>query len=332
MELERPCPPLPVGDMVYQRPKPISRSLDVLARPLESVPRRHLEEQETQIYGGVSFRGSPFLTLYINKPVPKYPMSEPDIKLDSSSIQIQDPNYIDYPMPDTPRPKLTPLPRCECCVGRHRPRRAVSKTTKTRILAWLKDVEPINHGPWVSFLPTCREASNSSIRLLNSVRHFAAETQVEEPEPEPTSFIPILDDEAENSTDEMDTWPYDGRGLYEHHSRHECGLACYAACQRRQRFRALFGLGKVLTRILPWTSTKKPGPMMSNSDVPHPPWWLSYRSNDDTLDSDEEDGDLELWLDHTTQKQLFNHELRFQLSLDQKPDSRIFSSWSEQSF
>ncbi|CAE6519412.1 unnamed protein product [Rhizoctonia solani] len=304
MEFEYPLPHMPYV-------MPISRSLDGVTR-LESIPWR-LVEQETR----TPDQGPPFLTIYTHKPIQRHPKSESDVKSDHPVIRIPDLCY-NYRMP-------VPLaPEC-----RRKPRERVSTKTETRILAWLEDVEPVHHGPWVSFLPTCHESSSGSDLSLDSIRPVL----IEEPKLEPRSFIPVFEDETqsvENSTDEMDTWPYDGRGLYEHHARHECGPACYFACQRRRKFRFGFGFGKALTRMwLPWTTAKPDSPVMMNSDVPHPPWWLLYRSNDDSLGSDEEDGDLELWLENATQKQLVNHELRFQLSLNQKPDSRIFSSGSE---
>ncbi|CAE6522281.1 unnamed protein product, partial [Rhizoctonia solani] len=299
MEFEHSCPPTST-----QNVKPVSRSLDRVAGSFKSMPWRLVEIREP------SSPGPPFL-VYTHRPIPRHQKSESDI-LDSPTIRIPD-LYYNYRMPDTPRPSLTPLPPFERYEPK--PRSRVSTKTETRILAWLEDVEPVNHGPWVSFLPTCRASSNGSNDSLDSP-HLSAEPRAEERklEPEPTSFVPVFEDLAE-STDEMDTWPYDGRGLYEHHPRHECGLACHVACRRRQTVRGGLGLGKIWTKMLPWSSAKRS--VMLNSDVPHPPWRLLYRSNDDSLGSDEEDGDLEVWLEHTTQKQMVNHELRFQLSLNQ---------------
>ncbi|KAJ1301465.1 hypothetical protein OPQ81_008723 [Rhizoctonia solani] len=329
MEFEYPRLPTHTQNVVYRRSKSISRSLDGMYKPVESVSWRPLNERSPS-------QGPPFLTLYTNRPIPKYQKSEPDIQPERPfRIPSFYHSYRMPPCPGAPKLTFTPLPPCDCCERDHRPRARVLKDKETRILAWLKDVEPVNHGPWVSFLPTC-ESSNSSGLSLDSVPYFPARSRTQMEEPEPTSFVPVFEDQTESrddSTDHMDTWPYDGRGLYEHHPKHECGLACYGACQRRRKSRAGLGLGKVLTRIFPWISGKQEVvPVMLNSDVPHPPWWLSYRSNDDTLKEDEDDGDLELWLEHTTQGQLLNHELRFQLPLNQKPDTRIFSSWSELSF
>ncbi|KDN40543.1 hypothetical protein RSAG8_08015, partial [Rhizoctonia solani AG-8 WAC10335] len=262
MELEHSCPPTST-----QNVKPVSRSLDRVAGSFESMPWRLVETREP------SSPGPPFL-VYTHRPIPRYQKSESDM-LDSPTIRIPD-LYYNYRMPDTPRPSLTPVPPSPFERYEPKPRSRVSTKTETRILAWLEDVEPVNHGPWVSFLPTCRASSNGSNDSLDSP-HLSAEPRVEERKPEPetelTSFVPVFEDLAE-STDEMDTWPYDGHGLYEHHPRHECGLACHVACRRRQTVRAGLafglGLGKIWTRMLPWTSAKRP--VMLNSDVPHPPW------------------------------------------------------------
>ncbi|KAF8711705.1 WD40 repeat-like protein, partial [Rhizoctonia solani] len=240
--------------------------------------------------------------------------------------------------------------------------------TRLRVLAWLKDVvvEPAGCGPWVSFLPMCESSIGSDLSLSSAVWCGSVDIDVDvdarveheseseigsgyepesepepETEPEPSSFAPVMDDmtdteSRETCVQEIDTWPYDGRGLYEHHPNHECGLACYFACRQRRQlrrrgrkgtFRTGGSFGKALLgRLVPWTSSsgkrvvvraREEGPVMLNSDVPHPPWWLSYRSNDDTLEEDEDDGDLELWLEHTTQMQLLDHEMRFQLALNQ---------------
>jgi hypothetical protein len=74
-------------------------------------------------------------------------------------------------------------------------------------------------------------------------------------------------------------WPYDGKGLYEHHSKRDCGQACYVSCRVRRKYRPSKRRFAALARFVPWLG-KRGGEQvtMMNSDVPHPPWTLQYRS------------------------------------------------------
>ncbi|KAG9124029.1 hypothetical protein FRC07_013147 [Ceratobasidium sp. 392] len=129
---------------------------------------------------------------------------------------------------------------------------------------------------------------------------------------------------TEVDEDEDDMWPYDGRGLYEHHPKNECGRACFTSCQLRRKFRPRIA---ELVRFVPrfWGTKLGEKRKMKNSDIPHPPWTLRYRSNDDSLEEDHDDGDLEVWLESVTEKQKLNHGPQLEVCLDGRPDSRIFS-------
>ncbi|KAF8603964.1 hypothetical protein BDV93DRAFT_522762 [Ceratobasidium sp. AG-I] len=225
----------------------------------------------------------------------------------------------------------------------------------SRVLEWRQDLDETYPGDgfngtrdaWRSFLPSCY--SSPSLEGSSAV---SSEDELDYDEPEATTMIrveqaPICDSSGEynssnetpgvlysyrpepltnndhdgaqsqlDSTDEDEMWPYDGRGLYEHHSKYDCGLACFVACRLRRGYvpkKQRFG---GLKRWLPW-GRRKEEERLGNSAVPHPPWSLAYRSNDDILEDDEDDGDVEVWLEHVMEKEQFNHELRFSLRLDQ---------------
>ncbi|KAG9076224.1 hypothetical protein FS749_012033, partial [Ceratobasidium sp. UAMH 11750] len=226
----------------------------------------------------------------------------------------------------------------------HEPQIAPCFTCNTvsagRIIEWRRRLElgspvgaPSDFLP--SFLPSCHSSSATSSASYQDKHSVYPTTRARVeytlPREPPLTrfqelFSPVQDEttsEADNEEDEP--WPYDGKGLYEHHSRRECGNACLVSCQLRRNFRPRRFAG--LARFVSWLKRGKSGgtQRMRNSDVPHPPWELEYRSNDDSLEEDHDDGDLEVWLDYMAEKQRVNHELRLELCLDGRPDSRIFS-------
>jgi hypothetical protein len=97
-----------------------------------------------------------------------------------------------------------------------------------------------------------------------------------------TSDYPLhLSDQDETgsqaSSEDEYMWPYDGKGLYEHHSKRACGQACYVLCGIRRKYWPGKRRFAALVRFVPWLG-KRGVEQMVNSDVPHPPWTLLYRS------------------------------------------------------
>ncbi|QRV97563.1 hypothetical protein RhiJN_25582 [Ceratobasidium sp. AG-Ba] len=212
--------------------------------------------------------------------------------------------------------------------------------TAARVAEWRQKLEPVSHpqalpttnGPWRSFLPSCAassEASSSSFQQ-DSYASYTFDVRLRDE----ASYRYGLEEVRWNNEktcsqmdedDEDEMWPYDGRGLYEHHPKGTCGDACYIPCRLRRKFRPR--LTQLARKLVSWLRDEKQNGerAMKNSDIPHPPWTLEYRSNDDSLDEDHDDGDLEIWLEHLTEKEKISHELRLELRFDGKPDSRIFS-------
>lgn len=191
----------------------------------------------------------------------------------------------------------------------------VSEETLKRILQWRQDIEdayasgiiPSNSkDAWVSFLPSCvASSSSSSVSSSWSLSEWMGRplrvepighriTTIEDTIPEEESSLEasrtpgfethetesqVSVTEASGEPDEMSVWPYDGRGLYEYHTRDDCGDACWEAClDRWQKKRRSGRRLSSLTRLLPWVAKRPPTGPMLNSDVPHPPWSISYRS------------------------------------------------------
>ncbi|QRW12115.1 hypothetical protein RhiLY_11114 [Ceratobasidium sp. AG-Ba] len=218
--------------------------------------------------------------------------------------------------------------------GRHDiPALAYDSATAARVAEWRQKLElPATNWPWRSFLPSCAaspETSSSSFQYDSYAAHiFDVRLRDEVSCQHAIEEVRWHHEEACSQVDEDDEdemWPYDGRGLYEHHPKGTCGDACYIPCRLRRKFRPW--LTQVAQKLVSWLRDGRQNGKraMKNSDVPHPPWILEYRSNDDSLDEDHDDGDLEIWLEHVTEKEKINHELRLELRFDGKPDSRIFS-------
>ncbi|KAG8890884.1 hypothetical protein FRB98_002902 [Tulasnella sp. 332] len=91
-------------------------------------------------------------------------------------------------------------------------------------------------------------------------------------------------------------WPYDGRGLYEHslppgrtqHALLTKGVKNTPGKTFVKRLSKIFGRFR--------TSGTSSSRRMPNSAIPHPIWTLPYRSDQDSLASDDDDGDLEVFL------------------------------------
>ncbi|KAG8774712.1 hypothetical protein FRC12_001860 [Ceratobasidium sp. 428] len=222
------------------------------------------------------------------------------------------------------------------------PRTKHDTVSAGRIIEWRRTLElspgteisSNANGPWHSFLPSFGSTSTSS--SVSSQYESCEPSANARTENEPPSWrwpsnhydLHLCNhqeaDVSEAGDEEEDMWPYDGKGLYEHHPKNDCGRACFASCQLRRKFRPqVAGLARFVSRFRGGKFSGKP--RMKNSDVPHPPWKLKYCSNDDSLEEDQDDGDLEVWLESITERQKVDHKLWYGLYLDGRPDSRIFS-------
>ncbi|KAF8756266.1 WD40 repeat-like protein [Rhizoctonia solani] len=122
-----------------------------------------------------------------------------------------------------------------------------------------------------------------------------------EPEPEPSSFAPVMDDMTDTRAGKLvyrrlirgHTTVEDCTSIIRTTSAGSHVISRVATTtitttgEKRNVSDRWFIWKGLVGRLVPWTSSSgkrvvvraQEGPAMLNSDVPHPPWWLSYRSH-----------------------------------------------------
>jgi hypothetical protein len=157
-----------------------------------------------------------------------------------------------------------------------------------------------------------RSSNVATLEVVSAIRQNLGSPSI----PDDFEYDPDIDgtsrDERILRQNTLDPWPYDRRPLYysgdEHYTVPEPPLP--ASPEHEPRWflgrKIKQTASKCLRRtasLLSKVSKPRTIPRMPNSMVPHPNWGsFKFRSADDDLDDDQDDGDVELWLARTVRR------------------------------